>query len=105
MKRQYLQLHPISEAPSKDGAYDLFDDKSGAITHGVPWYKKEGWGFEAHYHTHWLSNEPVTGVLVSEEELREALCSAYNKGYNQNCDDPDIYIDNLINSLTNKSTQ
>jgi hypothetical protein len=95
--KQYIELHPISEKPPTSGVYVCCDEngKNG----DVRYYNGRKWvGYTKP--THWLSNEPVTGVLVSEEELKSVVDLL--RGYARKVGQSNL-LDNLINSLTNKA--
>lgn len=97
--KKYLELHPISEAPPKEGYYAMF-----SVTGRYLWgetFKNGEWPKMSGTATHWLSNEPLTGVLVDIERLKEVVNESWYCGISH--DDQEETVERIINSLTNKA--
>lgn len=82
MQNQFLQLHPISEAPPKDGYYWIVCKTPGLTTIEGAYFIGDKWQYPiTSIVAGWLNAyTPVTGVLVSEEELSQIKKSAFKEG-------------------------
>lgn len=106
--KPYLELHPISEKPPKDGTYILLNHNRELLFENIynpTEFGKANGGWFLHNTQHVAYYlKPVTGVLVTEAELLKCIELLGNLLETSGMTgEYESEIRTLINSLTNKA--